>query len=190
MRVAPTPLTELPWYLKPLFWLQRRRYGEVLGPALIWARSPALLLPLSLFVGAIDRKGSPIDPLLRALVMVRVSQLNHCPFCIDINAATLMKRGGPEEKLLALPDWRTSNLFDERERAVLDYAEAVTSSARRVDETLMAMVKRHFDDRAIIELTALIAFQNLSSKFNSALDVPPQGFSAIPAARDTPPPRA
>jgi len=181
MRVAPRPLAQLSWYLKPLFWLQRRRYGEVLEPALIWARSPALFLPLSLFVGAVDRKSSPIDPALRALVMVRVSQLNHCAFCVDINAATLMKCGAPEEKVLALHDWRRSNLFDERERTVLDYAEAMTSSERRVDDALMAKVRRHFDENATVELTALIAFQNLSSKFNSALDVPSQGFCAIPA---------
>ena len=180
MRIAPRPLAELPWFLKPLFWLQRRRYGEVLTPALIWARSPALFLALGLFVGAIDRKGSPIDPALRALVMVRVSQVNHCAFCVDLNSATLMKRGVPEEKILALPNWQTSNLFDERERTVLDYAEAMTSSERRVDDALMATVRRHFEDDAIIELTALIAFQNLSSKFNSALDVPAQGFCAIP----------
>ena len=190
MRVAPKSLAELSWYLKPLFWLQRRRYGEVLKPALIWARSPALLLPLSLFVGAIDRKGSPIDPALRALVMVRVSQLNHCAFCVDLNAATLMKRGVPEEKVLALRDWRTSNLFDERERATLEYTEAMTSSERRVDDALMAGLRHQFDDNAIIELTALIAFQNLSSKFNSALDVPAQGFCAIPVAGSSPAPRA
>ena len=54
---------------------------------------------------------------------------------------------------------------------------------REVDAALMARLKRHFDDDAIIELTALIAFQNLSSKFNSALDVSAQGFCRLPVSR-------
>jgi hypothetical protein len=50
-----------------------------------------------------------------------------------------------------------------------------------VTDDLFARLKRQFDDDAIVELTALIAFQNLSSKFNAALDVPPQGFCRLPA---------
>ena len=52
----------------------------------------------------------------------------------------------------------------------------MTITGRGVTDELMAGLRRHYSDDAIIELTALVAFQNLSSKFNSALDVPPQGF--------------
>lgn len=183
MRVSAIPLGRLPWYLRPLFWLQRRRYGEVLQPSLVWARVPALFLPLGLLVGAFDRRRSPIDPALRSLVQVRVSQINHCAFCVDLNSATLLRRGASDAKIQALADWRASNLFDERERTVLEYAEAMTDSTRRVDDGLMARLRRHFDEPAIIELTALVAFQNLSSKFNSALDVPPQGFCSVPPSK-------
>jgi alkylhydroperoxidase family enzyme len=113
---------------------------------------------------------------------VRISQLNWGPFCVDINQATLLKRGASLEKVEALAHWRDSDLFDARERTALDYAEAVTLSDRQVDDALMAAVKARFDDDALVELTALIAFQNLSSKFNSALDVPAQGFCRLPDA--------
>ncbi len=53
---------------------------------------------------------------------------------------------------------------------------------RQVTDELMTRLQHHFDDDAIVELTGLIAFQNLSSKFNSALDVPPQGFCKLPGA--------
>jgi alkylhydroperoxidase family enzyme len=76
--------------------------------------------------------------------------------------------------------WRESDRYDERERVALEYAEAVTRSDLAVDDALMGRVKRHFDDDAVVELTALIAFQNLSSKFNAALGVPPQGFCPVP----------
>lgn len=130
--------------------------------------------------GAIDRKGSPIDPVLRSLVTVRVSQVNACRFCVDINSATLAQRAGSLDKGRSLADWRASSLFGERERAALEYAEAVTASGVPVSDELFSRLRRHFDDDGIVELTALIAFQNLSSRFNSALDVPAQGFCELP----------
>jgi AhpD family alkylhydroperoxidase len=179
MRIAPA--AAFPWYLRPFFWNQRRKYGRVLDAALLWARAPKLFVGVALLYGALDRKSSPLDPALRSLLTVRVSQLNHCRFCIDLNAATLLRRGvGEEDKLGALEDWQASTLFSERERVALEYAEAITLSELQVDDALMERLKARFDDDAIIELTALIAFQNLSSKFNAALAVPSQGF---PSAR-------
>jgi AhpD family alkylhydroperoxidase len=180
MRIGPRSPAECPWYLWPFFWNQRRKYGRVLDAALLWARSPKVFLGVALLYGALDRRGSPLAPALRSLVTVRVSQLNHCRFCVDLNAATLLKRGVPEDKVLALEDWRRSKRFDARERVALDYAEAITRSDREVDDALMVAVRAQFDDDAIVELTALIAFQNLSSKFSAALAVPPQGFCRLP----------
>jgi AhpD family alkylhydroperoxidase len=178
MRIAPA--SARPWYLRPFFWNQRRKYGKVLDAALLWARSPRLFLAVATLYGALDRRSSPIPPALRSLLTVRVSQINHCRFCVDLNSATVLKRGIGADKLWALPGWRASNLFSELERVALDYTEAMTYSDREVDDDLMARLKLHFDDDAVIELTALIAFQNLSSKFNAALAVPPQGFCRLP----------
>lgn len=186
MRVEPAGFHSLPWYLKPIFRAQRRRYGAPLDSARVWARSPRLLFGLSILYAMIDRKASPLDPALRSLVTVRVSQVNHCPFCIDINAATLLERGMPPEKLRTLDQWRSSGLFSEKERVALDYAEAMTVTGRGVDDALFARVREHFDEEAIVELTGLIAFQNMSSKFNSALAIPPQSFCRLPDATDEP----
>lgn len=96
-----------------------------------------------------------------------------------MNSATLKKRGVSLDKISALPEWRTSDLFIEKECVALEYAEAVTRSDMQVDDALMDRLKQYFDDDAVVELTGLIVVQNLSSKFNSALDVPPQGFCQI-----------
>ena len=166
------------WYVRLLFWLQRRRYGRELEPARLWGRTPRAFLAMAAMYGALDRKSSPIDPDLRALILVRVSQINWCSFCIDINSATCLKRGVSEEKLAALPRFAESPRFDEREKAALHYAEAMTDSDRHSDFALIARLRQHFSDAAVIELTALIAYQNMSSKFNAALGVPAQGFCA------------
>jgi AhpD family alkylhydroperoxidase len=164
MRIAPRPLNRYPWYLRPFFWNQRRKYGAILESALLWARAPRLFLGVAVLYGMIDRRSSPIDPTLRSLVTVCVSQINHCSFCVDLNSATLIKRGASFDKVDALQDWQGSNLFDRRERVALD------------------RLRQDFDDDAIVELTGLIAFQNMSSKFNSALAVPPAGFCSMPGA--------
>lgn len=169
-----------PWYVRLFLLNQRRRYGRELEPARLWGRSPKVFAALSLLYGALDRKSSPIEPALRTLITVLVSRINWCAFCVDINSATGLKRGLGTEHLAALADFENSPLFDARRKAALAYASAVTRGDGPVDDALRQRLKQHFDDDAIIELTALIAFQNLSSKFNSALDVAPQGFCELP----------
>ena len=169
-----------PWYMRLLFWWQRRRYGRELEPVRLWGRMPRALLAMSAMYRALDRKSSPIEPALRSLVQVRVSQINGCAFCIDLNSAIGLKRGASDEKLRALSRFRESEQFTEREKAALEFTEAATRSDRRVDAQLVARLRQHFDDQTIVELAALVAYQNMSSKFNAALDVPAQGFCALP----------
>jgi alkylhydroperoxidase family enzyme len=101
---------------------------------------------------------------------------------VDINSATLARRSGSLAKVEALEGWRDSPLFDERDRAALEFTEAMTDSNRRVTDAVVEKLRAFFDEDAIVELAGLVAFQNLSSKFNSALDVPAQGFCRLSAA--------
>lgn len=169
-----------PWYVRLIFWLQRRKYGTELEPARLWGRTPKVFLALTAFYRAIDRKTSPIEPALRSLITVRVSQINWCAFCVDLNSATALERAVPPEKLADLPQFGASPHYSEREKTALRFAEAVTYTEGRIDDALASQLRVHFSDDALIELAALIAFQNLSSKFNSALDVPAQGFCRKP----------
>ncbi|MCC7079047.1 MAG: carboxymuconolactone decarboxylase family protein [Burkholderiales bacterium] len=167
-----------PYYLRWLFRRQRRRYGRELEPVRLWARIAPAFLAMSAMYRALDRKSSPIEPALRSLIQIRVSQINVCEFCVDMNAFLGRERGVDEDKALALARFEDSELFSAREKAALAYAEAVTRSDRGVDAALMARLRTHFDDQTIVELAALIAYQNMSSKFNAALGVPAHGFCA------------
>jgi alkylhydroperoxidase family enzyme len=80
--------------------------------------------------------------------------------------------GVSDEKLEALADYAASPLFDERERVALEYADAITLSDRDVDDALFARVRQHFGEDELVELTATIAWENCSSKFNRAFRVP------------------
>ncbi|MDO6526554.1 carboxymuconolactone decarboxylase family protein [Motilimonas sp. 1_MG-2023] len=179
MRVSPDPIKSYPFWIKPFFWLQKKNYGQVLTPGLLWGKVPLLFATVASLYGVINRKRSPIDAVLRSLITVRVSQINHCQFCIDINSMTLAKRAGSEDKVMALKDWRNHTIFNNQERAVLDYTESMSDNSKSVTNQQVELLKTWFDEKAIVDLTGLIAFQNMSAKFNAALDVPAQGFCHI-----------
>ena len=82
--------------------------------------------------------------------------------------------GVPDEKILALGDYATSPFFDDKERAALEYADAMTITGRDVSDELFARLRTVFTDDEIVELTMIIAWENSSSKFNRALRVPSQ----------------
>jgi alkylhydroperoxidase family enzyme len=82
------------------------------------------------------------------------------------------------EKILALEQYATSPLYTEVERLSLEYADCMTITGREVDDDLFARLRRAYDDDALVELTAIIAWENSSSKFNRALRVPSQNLWA------------
>lgn len=183
-RVPYKPESEYPLFVRFFFWLQKRKLQTILEPTFLWGRSPKLCYGFQALSAAITRKSSPIEPVLRTLITVRVSQINSCPFCVDIHSATLMKLGVPMEKMLALSDCESDPSFTERERSALAYAVAMTRSDMKVDDALFSRVRAQFSEDETVELTALIGIQNLSSKFNSALGVPAQGFCLPPGSRN------
>lgn len=176
MRLQKQHFQTIPWFLKPFFWHQKRKYGQYLEPAQVWASVPRLFLAVVSVVGILERKRSPLSPVIRSLVSIRVSQMNWCNFCVDLNSFTMMKRINNCDKVDALTNWRAAKLFSQDEIAALDYAELMTDSRQRVTDSCFEQLKIHFDEAAIVELTALIAFQNMSSQFNSALGIEPQGL--------------
>ena len=78
------------------------------------------------------------------------------------------------EKILALADYATSPLYSEAERIALEYADSMTITGREVSDEFFSRLREFYDDDQIVELTAIIAWENASSKFNRALRVPSQ----------------
>ncbi|MEM1249450.1 MAG: hypothetical protein AAGK22_23955 [Acidobacteriota bacterium] len=95
---------------------------------------------------------------------------------MDINAAVCSELGVSEEKILALDGYADSEYYAEPERAALAYADAMTLSDQDVNDALFERLRQYYCEDALIELTAVIAWENASSKFNRALRVPSQGL--------------
>ncbi len=82
--------------------------------------------------------------------------------------------------MLALPNWRESEIYTEQERLAIEYAERMTITGQEVDDAFFAHLKEHFTEAQIVELTAGIAMENFRSKFNRPLRVEAQGFCPLP----------
>ena len=82
--------------------------------------------------------------------------------------------GVSNEKIDALADYTNNDLYSEAERLALEFADAMTITGRDVSDELFARLRKFYDDDALVELTATIAWENSSSKFNRALRVPSQ----------------
>lgn len=180
MRIKDKAENSYSLFSRFMFWLQKRKFGMVLPATLLWGRSSWLYLTFSLMYGAISRKNSPLDPSLISLLNTRVAQINQCPFCIDLNASFLQQQNISNEKILELTNFQNSDLYSEKEKAALLFAEAVTRNITDTYDSTVSHLKEYFNDDEVVEITAVIAFENLSSKFNAALGVESQGLCKIP----------
>lgn len=178
----PSPPT--PVYLRLFRHLQIRRHGRVLEPTELWSYRPRALLAFLHLFRALRSARSPVAADLRARVAVYVSQLNGCSFCVDLNSSLLARSRGEPDEAADFTQWRADATLDARTRLALEYAEAMTRTPPDVGDELFARLRREFAPDALVELTAVIAFQNLSARFNAALDAHPHGFCTVP----TPPP--
>lgn len=181
--ITPKPIREYPWYLRWFFRRQARTYGRTLAPSWLWGRLPGHFLGLLFLLALFRRRRFGVDTALRSLVSARVAQLNGCAFCVDLNAYYLLRETGSVEKAEAVAGWRGSGLYSARERVALDYAEAMTDTGRRVSQDQVDALKAHFGDDGVVLLTAWIAFQNLSAKFNSALGAEENGLCRLAKPR-------
>ena len=100
------------------------------------------------------------------------------------------------EELRALPAYQTNELFSDVDKLVLDYATGMSATPVDVPDELFAKLRAHFDDEQLVELTHIIALENMRGRFNLALGVGSAGYSegmtcavpAMAAARAAAPP--
>ena len=82
--------------------------------------------------------------------------------------------GVSDEKIEALENYAASELYDAAEKTALEYADSITITGREVSDDLFARLRSFYNEDEIVELTATVAWENSSSKFNRALRVPSQ----------------
>ncbi len=150
-------------------------HGSGIEPIEIWAHQPKLMSAMGKFQGAI-RKGKTVEERIKNLCELKGAQMIGCEFCVDLGSQICRNSGFSNDELLALPRYRQSELFTEREKAALDYTVGVMRTPVEVTDELFARMKEHFNDEQIVELTAFLTVVNLD-RFNAAFEVGSAGFS-------------
>ena len=160
--------------------------GSGIEPIEIWAHQPKMMMGMGRFNQAV-RKGKSIDERLKNLVELKGAQMIGCEFCVDLGSQICRNSGFSDEELLALPRYRESDLFTEREKRALDYTVAVMRTPVEVTDELFAEVKEHFSDEQLVEITAFLMVVNLD-RLNAAFGIAAAGFSdgMVCAAPDRP----
>jgi len=104
---------------------------------------------------------SGLEHSLLELVKTRASQINRCGYCIDMHTKDARAGGESEQRLYLLPAWREAPFYTERERAALEWTEALTQiSENDVADELYQRVRRHFDEKELVDLTLAITAIN------------------------------
>jgi alkylhydroperoxidase family enzyme len=149
--------------------------GSGLEPMEIWAYQPKMMFGMGKFNQAL-RKGKSVDERLRNLVELKGAQMIGCEFCVDLGSQICRNSGFSDTELLALPRYRQSDLFTEREKLALDYTVAVMRTPVEVTDDLFARMKKHFSNEQLVEITALLTLVNVD-RFNAAFGIGSAGFS-------------
>lgn len=149
--------------------------GSGIEPVEVWAHQPKLMSAMGKFQGAV-RKGETVEERVKNLCELKGAQMIGCEYCVDLGSQICRNSGFSDDELLALPHYRTSKLFTAREQAALNYTVAVMRTPVEVTDELFARLKEHFDDKQIIELTALLTVVNID-RFNAAFGIGSAGFS-------------
>jgi 4-carboxymuconolactone decarboxylase len=153
-----------------------RETETMLEPLRMYAHIPKLLNGYGKLEQAVA-KLDLLDRRHRALAELKAATTVRCEYCIDLGSQIARRWGLSDEELLALPTYRTAASFSELDKLVLEYASAMSRTPVEVSDELFEALRAHFSSAALIELTHIIALENLRARFNLALDIGSSGFS-------------
>jgi alkylhydroperoxidase family enzyme len=168
--------------LKLIYFFTRRQAGRVITPITTFAaRMP---FPFMSFYGKLNRLDKKLQLPQPTAVLLReqVASLNTCLFCMDAARWYATRDSAASQaRFDALPEYRTSPLFTEAERAALDYATELTVG-KKVEPATFARLAQHYPEREICDIVWLVASEHLNNMTNIGLNIGSDGLCAVPAA--------
>lgn len=162
----------------------RQQFGSVPEPLEVTFNNPAVAVATQEFAGRLGTWDA-VDDALKIFAHMAVAARVGCSWCLDINYFVAMSQNLDPAKASQVPRWRDSDAFTPLERDVLAYAEAMTDTPTTVTDELAARLLARLGPAALVELTVVIGFANLSTRVNTAHGITSQGYSdacAVPLA--------
>jgi len=178
MLIEPLPPQDASDEQKAFLAAARDRFGRDIPPLGVFARHPAVMAAVSGFEVALLR-ADRLPPKLAHLVNLKVAALLGCSFCIDIGTHIARNDGVTAAEVADLPRFRESDAYTPAERAALAAAEVMTVGDCVLDDAAQRELHAHFDDEQLVELLAVIAWENYRSRFNRAAGLQAAGFCPI-----------
>jgi alkylhydroperoxidase family enzyme len=155
----------------------RKTFGQVVQPVQAAAHHSGVLMASGALETVVAKRWSTLDPHLSWLALQATSMAIGCSWCVDFGYYEGVQTGVPVAKVRDVGRWRDSDEYDDRERLVLEYAEAVNSTPSAVTDDLAARLRRTFTEMELVELAGWVALENMRSRFNAALGLRSEGFS-------------
>ena len=133
-----------------------------------WKVAPAAYKAMSSLEACLRESG--LDKALLDMVKLRASQINGCAYCIDMHWKDARAAGESEQRLYGLDAWREAPYYTDRERAALEWTEALTNiTDGHVEDAVYDAVRGHFSDKELADLTWAVAAINAWNRVAIAL---------------------
>lgn len=155
----------------------KRMFGRVpesLG--VMWHNVP--VLKASMGLGQKLQKWDQCDQALKSFAHMAVASHVGCSWCLDFNYFMAFNEGLDVDRAREIPRWRESEAFTPLEREVFEYAEAMSNTPPTVTDEMVAGLHDQLGPAALVELTSVIGFANLTTRGNVALGIESEGFAA------------
>jgi alkylhydroperoxidase family enzyme len=155
----------------------KKTLGQVPSSLGVYWHNQKVLMSMA-GVGGKVQKWSACDEQLKSFAHMAVASQVGCSWCLDFNYFEANNKNLDLTKAREIPRWRESGAFSPLEREVLEYAAAMTVTEPTVTDELVASLRGQLGEAALVELTAVIAFANFTTRSNVALGIESDGFAA------------
>jgi len=157
---------------------KRMLNGEFPDNGYVYFHNKPVLKAVLSFEGKVD-KWDRLDPTLKSYAQLASAGTIGCSWCLDFGYFKAHNDGLDLAKIREVPRWRESGVFTPLERDVLEYAEAMSVTPLTVTDEMVAHLIEQLGEPAVVELTQMIALENMRSRFNSAAGLQSQGYSDV-----------
>jgi alkylhydroperoxidase family enzyme len=155
----------------------RKTLGQVPSSLGVYWHNQKVLMSLAGVSGKVQ-KWDACDDQIKSFAHMAVAAQVGCSWCLDFGYFEAHNKSLDLDKAREVPRWRESAVFSPLERDVMEYAEAMTVTPPTVTDEMVARLRDQLGDAALVELTAVVAFANFTTRANVAMGIESDGFAA------------
>jgi alkylhydroperoxidase family enzyme len=176
-RIPQAPITGAFGALMKLY-AKKKLGGEFPDNGYVYFHHKPVLKAVLSFEGKVE-KWDRLDPMLKSYAQLVSAGVIGCSWCLDFGYFKAHNDGLDLDKVREVPRWRESEVFTPLERDVMEYAEAMTLTPPTVTDAMVSHLVEALGAPAVVELTQMVALENMRSRFNSAAGLQSQGYSDV-----------